>query len=71
MEKLSAIELLTAEELGELLRVTSNTIVRMARDGEVPAIKIFGKLRFDAAEIERWIETQKVAKKPKTRETDQ
>jgi putative molybdopterin biosynthesis protein len=70
MEKLSSIELLTAEELGELLRVTSNTVVRMARDGEVPAIKIFGKLRFNAAEIEQWIETQKVGKKPRTRETD-
>jgi putative molybdopterin biosynthesis protein len=65
-----SIELLTAEELGELLRVTSNTVVRMARDGEVPAIKIFGKLRFNAAEIEQWIETQKVGKKPRTRETD-
>jgi putative molybdopterin biosynthesis protein len=70
MEKLSSIELLTAEELGELLRVTSNTVVRMARDGEVPAIKIFGKLRFNAAEIEQWIETQKVGKKPRTREAD-
>ena len=70
MEKLSSIELLTAEELGELLRVTSNTVVRMARDGEVPAIKIFGRLRFNAAEIEQWIEAQKVGKKPRTRETD-
>lgn len=70
MEKLSSIELLTAEELGELLRVTSNTVVRMARDGEVPAIKIFGKLRFDAAEIERWLDTQKVERKGGTREAD-
>jgi len=65
-----SIELLTAEELGELLRVTSNTVVRMARDGEVPAIKIFGKLRFDAAEIERWLDTQKVERKGGTREAD-
>ena len=60
MEKLKGIELLTAEELGELLRTTANTIVRMARNGEIPAINVFGKLRFDAAEIERWIKQNKL-----------
>jgi Helix-turn-helix domain len=58
--KLTTIELLVAEELAELIRFTPNQIIRMARRGEIPAINIFGKLRFDAREIERWLAAKRI-----------
>jgi excisionase family DNA binding protein len=42
------MELLTVDEVAELLRVSRNKLVLMARRGEIPAISIAGKLRFDA-----------------------
>ena len=41
-------DLLTVEEVAERLRLTSETILRWAREGKIPAIRISPKvLRFD------------------------
>jgi excisionase family DNA binding protein len=53
------MEFLTADELSELLRVSPNQIVVMARRGNIPAYHIDGRLRFDAREIEEWLKTQR------------
>ncbi len=40
-------ELLTAQELAELLGKHRETIYLMAQSGEIPAVKVAGRWRFD------------------------
>jgi excisionase family DNA binding protein len=47
--------LLTPEDVAELLQVDRETIYRMARRGELPAIKVARHWRFRAARIDRWL----------------
>jgi len=49
------MELLTASELAEVLKISRTRVVLMARRGDLPAVAVDGRLRFDAAEIERWL----------------
>ena len=45
-------ELLTADELGERLRVRPDTIKIWARDGIIPSVRITGKVvRYDFADV--------------------
>jgi len=43
--------LMTAAEVGTLLRLDKSTVCRLARDGEIPATKIGGSWRFNREEI--------------------
>lgn len=45
------MELLTIDEISELLRISPNKLILMARRGDIPAISLFGKLIFDAGQI--------------------
>ena len=47
--------LLTVEEVAEYLQLDKHTIYRMARRGEIPAIKIAGKWRFKKEKIDEWL----------------
>jgi excisionase family DNA binding protein len=48
--------LLTARELGDLLHVSPETILRWHRAGELPALRLpSGAIRFRPAEIEAWL----------------
>ena len=53
------IEILTAEEVGELLRLSSNKVILMARRGELPYFTLDGRVRFDAADVENWLKARK------------
>ncbi len=53
------IDLLTAEELAELLRVSPNRILLLVRRGEIPILRVCGKIRFDASDIEAWLKRLK------------
>jgi len=55
------VELLTVNELAELLKISRNKVVLMARRGEIPAISVGGKLRFDAEEIEKWLKANAIS----------
>jgi excisionase family DNA binding protein len=55
------VELLTVNELAELLKISRNKVVLMARRGEIPAISVAGKLRFDAEEIEKWLKANAIS----------
>ena len=55
------MELLTVNELAELLKISRNKVVLMARRGEIPAISVGGKLRFDAEEIEKWLKANAIS----------
>lgn len=48
-------ELMTVEELGRYLRFTKKTIYKLLKQGNVPAIKIGNKWRFDKAAIDKWL----------------
>jgi excisionase family DNA binding protein len=54
-----AIEILTPDEVGDLLRLSTNRVMVLARRGEIPFLKIEGRIRFDARDIEEWLWRQR------------
>jgi excisionase family DNA binding protein len=48
-------ELMTIKELERYLRFTRKTIYRLLKQGDIPAVKIGNKWRFDKARIDRWL----------------
>lgn len=51
----------TARELALILRVTENTIYRLARRGELPSFTIGRSIRFRTADVEAWLERTRMA----------
>ena len=47
-----AIDVLTTDELDELLRLSANRVLLLARRGDIPYFRIDGRVRFDAQAIE-------------------
>lgn len=54
-------EILTLPEVAQLLKVAEKTVYTMAQKGELPAFKVRGQWRFKRADLDQWIEQQKVA----------
>jgi excisionase family DNA binding protein len=51
--------LLTARDLADMLGVSTETVLRWTRRGDLPAIRLpGGALRFRADEIEAWLENR-------------
>jgi len=50
-------EILTVKELAKYLKMNEHTVYRLARKGELPAVKIGGGWRFKKDVINKWIET--------------
>lgn len=48
-------QLMTPQELAEYLNLNPTTVIRKAKKGELPAIKIGRQFRFDKDEVERWL----------------
>ncbi len=48
--------MMKAEELSSMFSVPMRTILRLAKEGKVPAIKIGGRWRFDRDVIEQWMQ---------------
>lgn len=48
-------ELLTTNELAEYLKLKRTTVLRKAKKGEIPAIKIGRQFRFDKEQIDSWL----------------
>ena len=51
--------LLTAEEVAERLKVPRTWVYRAAREGELPSVRCGRYRRFDADDVDHWIEEQK------------
>jgi excisionase family DNA binding protein len=51
-------ELLTTNQVQELLSVDRTTIYRMAQGGQLPAIRVGKQWRFDRAHIDHWLRSQ-------------
>jgi excisionase family DNA binding protein len=45
------IDLMTKEEVAELLRVNPRTVERWAKDGELPAVKLKRTVRFHRRDV--------------------
>jgi excisionase family DNA binding protein len=55
--KTATPQYLTAEQVGELLQVSSRTVQRWAlEDASMPALRLGRTVRFPRAEFERWLE---------------
>jgi excisionase family DNA binding protein len=46
---------MTAEELADLLKVSRLTILRRAKRGTIPSFRVGSCVRFDPANISRWL----------------
>jgi excisionase family DNA binding protein len=52
--------LITDSEVGELLRLSSRQVEKLAKRGEIPSIRLpDNEIRFDPDEIRRYIESRK------------
>jgi excisionase family DNA binding protein len=52
--------LLTAAEVAGQLRVSTMTVYRLIRRGDLPAVRVGRNYRVRAADLERYLETQVV-----------
>jgi excisionase family DNA binding protein len=54
------LQLLSKHEVAAALDLSPETVARMARRGELPARLVAGRYRFDAAEVQAWLDAQRV-----------
>jgi excisionase family DNA binding protein len=57
-------ELLTAAEAATMLRIKESTLREHTRRGRIPHLLIGRAVRYDAADLVAWLETQKQPMKP-------
>ena len=62
--------LMTSREAMRYLNVSRTTLWRLTRDGMLPAYRIGGDLRFKMADIQGFLERQKVAPDSGEKESD-
>jgi excisionase family DNA binding protein len=48
--------LLTPHEVAELTRLQIDTLYRLARRGDLPFLKLRGRLRFRRSDVRRWLD---------------
>ena len=54
------LRLLTARDVAELVGLSTETILRRYRAGEIPGFRLASNvLRFDRAEVEAWLERRR------------
>jgi excisionase family DNA binding protein len=57
-EKLENIRLLTLSEAADLLQVSTRTLQRMIRNGQLPAFKVGGQWRLRETQLLQWVENK-------------
>jgi len=57
-EKPEDICLLTLSEAANLLQVSTRTLQRMIRNGELPAFKVGGQWRLREMQLRQWLESR-------------
>lgn len=50
---------MTVRQVAASLNVAENTIYRLAQKVDLPGLKVAGAWRFQARDLDRWIEAQK------------
>lgn len=48
--------ILTVKQVADYLQIDEHTVYRLAKKGEIPAVKIAGQWRFKKELIEEWLE---------------
>ena len=61
------MELLTVQEVAARLQVKVKTIYAWAKQGKIPCLRINGVIRFDAGDIEQWLQNSHVPVGPPRR----
>jgi excisionase family DNA binding protein len=56
--ELENIRLLTLSEAAKLLQVSTRTLQRMIRNGELPAFKVGGQWRLRETQLRQWVESR-------------
>ena len=56
-------ELLTTKEIAAYLKLRQETVLRKVRKGELPALKVGGRFRFDREQIDEWLCGKSVKRK--------
>jgi excisionase family DNA binding protein len=56
-------ELLTTKEVAKYLKLRPETILRKIKKGEIPAIKVGGRFRFDKGQIDDWLSRKSTSRK--------
>jgi excisionase family DNA binding protein len=57
-KKIENICLLTLSEAANLLQVSTRTLQRMIRNGELPAFKVGGQWRLRETQLRQWVESR-------------
>ncbi len=58
---MDAQPLLTPVDVGDRLNLKTARVIRLSREGKLPAIALpGGEFRFDAADLEKWLASQRV-----------
>lgn len=52
-------ELLTTEEVQQMLQINQRTLYRLAKNGAIPALRVGRQWRFRQRDIEEWVESRK------------
>jgi len=59
-EKVAPMEkLLTLEEVADYLRLSKDTVYRLANTGKIPASKVGSQWRFRREDVDQWLEKNK------------
>lgn len=59
-EKVAPMEkLMTLEEVADYLRLSNDTVYRMANTGTIPASKVGNQWRFRREDVDAWLEANK------------
>jgi excisionase family DNA binding protein len=58
---LENIRLLTLSEAAILLQVSTRTLQRMIRNGQLPAFKVGGQWRLRETQLRQWVENRETA----------
>jgi excisionase family DNA binding protein len=56
--ELENIRLLTLSEAANLLQVSTRTLQRMIRNGDLPAFKVGGQWRVRETQLRQWVESR-------------
>lgn len=59
-------ELMTLEEVARYLRLSKDTVYRMASGGKLPASKVGSQWRFRKEDVDLWLEKNKNVKQDET-----
>lgn len=57
-------DLLTVKEMAQKLKLSSQTLYKMVRQGEIPGVKVGNQWRFDPSQVHTWLTTKNGSEAP-------